>query len=62
MDEDYKKLLEKNQNLVFMLGMSMAINMQLKHHISEITMPNYKWLLQAIENVVYRNEPIPPLP
>ena len=52
---------ETNQRLLFILGASLPLIIGYKSNSSHEE-PLKKWVLDAIEAVVYKNEPLPEMP
>lgn len=65
-DDELKALLEANQRLLLILGYASNFicerGKQLKSQQNLIEIEKYEWLMSAIENVVYLNKPLPPMP
>jgi len=61
-DKTYQDLINMNYRVLTLLGMMTAVLMDVKS--SQPASEHYKfdWILQALNDVVYFNKPIPPLP
>lgn len=56
-DDDFIK-----ERLLLILGFGASLVLQMRHEIGNPDDPNILWFIQAIENVVYQNKPLPPFP
>lgn len=60
-DEEIHKLVQMNQTLLFILGYATSFASELKLKTVE-DKKKYRWLMDAIDNVVYLDKPLPPRP
>lgn len=56
-DKEIEKMIENHQRVLFILGVAMSMIMSKCKGDS-----HYEWLMKAIENVVYKDMPLPELP
>lgn len=68
-DEEIQKLIHMNQRLLLVLGYGSAIMCELMKEIGmrldpieEYKNEGYDWFIQAIDNLVYLNKPLPKMP
>lgn len=61
-NEQIEKLLNKNAELLFILGYASSAILALSSNLPEEKRNGVLWIIQAIENVVYQDKPMPPLP
>lgn len=66
---DIEKLVHMNQRLLFILGYGTSVMSELMKEVGmrlnpteEYKNDGYGWFLQAIENIVYLDKPLPPMP
>jgi hypothetical protein len=57
-----EKLIHMNQRLNLILGYSMGFIVPYKKLFTDEDNQKYKWLLKAIENLIYLDKPLPPMP
>lgn len=55
------KLVQMNQTLLYILGYATSFASELKLKTAE-DKKKYRWLMDAIDNVVYLDKPLPPKP
>jgi hypothetical protein len=65
--EEIEKIIHMNQRLLLILGYGSAVMMDLMDHIKPEATGIYKnegyaWFMQAIENLVYLDKSLPPMP
>ena len=60
--DNIEKLIQKNQKLLFILGVATSVILEIYNQIPECEKDKIKWLNEAIEDVVYNNKPLPTLP
>jgi len=58
-EEEINKIIGKNQELLLLLGYAMS---QIFKFEKLIEKEKYDWLLEAVNNVVYLDKPLPPKP
>jgi len=61
-EEQIEKLRQKNAELLFILGYASSAILALMGQLPEDKKNGIFWIIQAIENVVYQDKPMPPLP
>lgn len=61
-EESIEKLIHTNQKLLLMMGFATSLILELQIHSTGKNRDNIRWLMEAIENVVYKDEPLPPMP
>lgn len=68
-EADIEKLVQMNQRLLLVLGYGTAVMGELMREVGmrldpteEYKSEGYGWFLQAIENLVYLDKPLPPMP
>ena len=59
---DENNIVNMNYRALILLGMGTAIMMELRDKVPELNRIGIGWFLQAINDVVYRNKPIPEPP
>lgn len=61
-DDIKKKLIQMNQRLLLVLGYGTSLILELRNFAPEHKEKDILWFVQAVENVVYQDKPLPPLP
>jgi hypothetical protein len=64
---DIQELINMNYRVLTILGYGMAVMFKMNDVIEDFTGRKYdhqgfEWYKKAIEDVVYRNKPLPPMP
>lgn len=61
--KQYDELLSKHERLSYILGISTGMLIALEPLVkNKYQKENIKWIDEAIENVIYKNKPLPKLP
>lgn len=58
--EQNDKLIETNRKLLFILGVVASVILDLRKYVPEKKEQGILWILEAIENVVYQDNQLPP--
>lgn len=61
-NDSIEKLIQINQKLLFVMGHTVSLIMEIKKDISEDKKEDIDCVIKAIENIVYLNKPLPPMP
>lgn len=61
-DGEIEKLIHMNQRLNLVLGYAMAFVFDYAKTLPESHKDKYYWLTQSVENLIYLDKPLPPLP
>lgn len=62
-NEEIDKLVYMNTRLLIVLGYALAYrDPPLNKDIDSIEYKKYLWLMNAVENLVYLDKPLPPMP
>jgi len=61
-DENINNIINMNNRVLMLLGMSTALLFEIREKLPKSEHWKLDWLDHAITNVVYKNEPIPPMP
>lgn len=59
-DEDIKRLVHMNERLLLAMGFVTSIIFNTKHFVPEEKRHGMNWFLEAMENLVYLDKPLPP--
>lgn len=59
---DFDKLIDMNCRLLLVLGFGTAAMLELGKHVPEKNKAGLYWFVQAMENIVYLDKPLPPMP
>jgi hypothetical protein len=57
-----KKLEDLNLRLCLVMGYAMSMLFSCENNMPIEQLPKYKWLKIAIENLIYLDKPLPPMP
>lgn len=61
-DEEIQKMVQMNQRLLLVLGFGTSLILQLRKLLPHDDCPFVLWFIQAMENIVYLDKPLPPMP
>ncbi len=61
-DEEIDKMIHMNQRLSLILGYAMGFVMPYSRKLTGEDKEKYQWLISAIENLLYLDKPLPPMP
>lgn len=61
-DDQLEKIINMNYRVLTLLGIMTAVMMDFKNRQPECEQHKFDWLLNALNDVVYFNKPIPPFP
>lgn len=61
-DEYLQKILNMNYRVLTLLGMMTALLVEWKNRMPRSEYYKFDWFMQALNDVVYNNKPIPPIP
>ena len=59
---EIEKIIHMNQRLLLILGYAMGFVMPYGKKLSGDDKEKYQWLVKAVENLVYLDKPLPPMP
>lgn len=62
MEEHLEYLTHMNQRLNLVLGYAMAVVYEYGKQLSNDKKERYDWLCNSIENLIYLDKPLPPMP
>lgn len=61
-EENIDKLIQMNQRLLLVMGYAMSVLLELKKCLPEERKKGLYWVAEAVENIVYLDKPLPPMP
>lgn len=61
-DEDIKRITHLNERLLLVMGFATSVIMELGRYVPEDKKEGVYWVIEAIENLVYLDKPLPPMP
>lgn len=61
-DENIKHLLDMNARLLLVMGYATSVLLELGQYVTEEKKQGLYWVIEAIENIVYLDKPLPPMP
>ncbi len=56
------KIMLMNQRLLLVMGYATSVILDLHHHIPIEKKEGCYWVVDAMENIVYLDKPLPPMP
>ena len=60
--DNVDKLIQMNQRLLLVMGYATSVILELGKHVPEESKLGVYWVIEAIENIVYLDKPLPPMP
>lgn len=60
--EQIDYVVEKQRNLLTILGVVSTVLIEMGGRMPQEQRPAVTWIMQALENVIYQNKPLPPFP
>lgn len=60
-EEQIDYLIDKNNSLLLVMGVAVSVILDIQHHVPK-KRKDIKWIMDAIENIVYLDKPPPPFP
>ena len=61
-DEEIKRITQLNERLLLVMGFATSVIMELGSRVPEERKSGLYWVIEAIENIVYLDKPLPPFP
>jgi len=61
-EDNVDKLIQMNQRLLLVMGYATSAILELGHLVPEEKKQGIYWVIEAIENIVYLDKPLPPMP
>jgi len=61
-DEEIKRITHLNERLLLVMGFATSVIMELGRYVPEEKKEGVYWVIEAIENLVYLDKPLPPMP
>ena len=61
-DEEIKNLKKMNHRVLLVLGFGTSLILELRRYAPKDRQKDILWFIEALENVVYHNKPLPPFP
>jgi len=61
-DEEIKRITHMNERLLLVMGFATSIIMELGKYVPEERKEGVYWVIEAVENLVYLDKPLPPFP
>lgn len=61
-DENLEKLIQMNQRLLLVMGYATSVLLELIKDAPESEKLGAYWVIESIENIVYLDKPLPPMP
>lgn len=61
-EKQLENIINMNYRALTLLGMATAIMSEVRNKISDSSCYNIDWFLDAVNDVIYKNQPIPPFP
>lgn len=60
--EKIQEIIDMKNRLLLVLGYGAAIMFELRHYLPQDKKDGLNWYLEAINNIVYMDKPLPPMP
>lgn len=61
-NEEIEKIIKINQQLLLVLGFGTSIILDKRNSSYRESDDKVSWFIQAVENIVYLDKPLPPIP
>lgn len=61
-DKEIEKLIQMNNRICLILGYAMGFILPHSKTYEGLDKEKYKWLVKAVENLLYLDKPMPPMP
>jgi hypothetical protein len=61
-NDNIDKLIQMNQRLLLVMGYATSVILELGKFVPEEKKQGVYWVIEAIENIVYLDKPLPPMP
>lgn len=61
-EENVDKLIQMNQRLLLVMGYTTSVLIELGKLLPEEKKQEIYWIIESIENIVYLDKPLPPMP
>ena len=61
-DDNVDKLIQMNQRLLLVMGYATSVLLELGKFMPEEKKDGIYWVIESIENIVYLDKPLPPMP
>lgn len=61
-DEQIKRITHLNERLLLVMGFATSVILELGSYVPEQRKQGIYWVIEAVENLVYLDKPLPPLP
>jgi hypothetical protein len=61
-DEEIKRIINMNQRILLVMGVITSVILEVGKYVPEEKKEGIYWIIDAVENLVYLDKPLPPLP
>jgi len=61
-EDNVDRIIEANHRMMFVMRYAYTVLLELGKFVPEENKQGIYWVIEAIENIVYLNKPLPPLP
>lgn len=61
-EDNIASLIQMNQRLLLVMGYATSVILELGKFVPEEKKQGVYWVIEAIENIVYLEKPLPPMP
>ncbi len=61
-EDNIDKLIQINYRLLLVMGYAASVILELGKHVPEQNKEGINWVIEAIENIVYLDKPLLPMP
>lgn len=61
-DDNINRLIQMNARLLLVMGYATSVILEISNRIPEDKKQGVYWVIEAMENIVYLDKPLPPMP
>ncbi len=61
-DKEIEHIYSMNNRLLLVMGFATSVLIDMSRLLKNGEDPRLAWIIQAIDNIVYQNKPLPPMP
>ena len=61
-EDNVDKIIQMNQRLLLVMGYATSVILELGKYVSDEKKQGLYWVIEAVENIVYLDKPLPPMP
>lgn len=61
-DDEIERIININTRLLLIMGYTISTLLEIKDYIPKEKEKKINWIIHSVENIVYFDEPLPPIP